>query len=136
MKEERLKQLESMMRQKIDIIIRSELSDPRLALMSIVEIKLSKELDNASIYVSHPGDDETRKAVVKILQTASKFIEKNLARATRLRRTPNLVFKLDNTLAQAARIDQLLETIKSENKSETKDESEKREDIPDDKSEA
>ena len=115
MKAERHKKVESLLKQKIDLIIRNELNDPRLGLMSIVHINVSKELDFATVHISHPGDDETRKAVTDTLQKASGYIEKNLARSVRLRKIPKLSFKLDDSLIHAARIDEILNTINDEN---------------------
>lgn len=114
MKEEKRKQLESMIKQKVDIIIRSELSDPRFQLMSITNLTVSKELDFADVHVSHHGDDETRKSIVEALNKASGFIEKHLGRAIRIRRVPKLRFKLDNSMIYAARIDELFKTLKDE----------------------
>jgi ribosome-binding factor A len=121
MRIERLKQIESMIKQKIDVIIRSEFDDPRMSLMSIVDINLSKELDFVDIYISHPGDEETRKSVLNILVKASGFIEKNLARSTRLRKVPKLRFVLDDSLIKAARIEELLNTLNKDKKPEDKD---------------
>ena len=114
MKEERLRQIESLLKTKIDLIIRNELSDQRLRLMSITQIKLGKDADVATVFVSHPADDEIRVKVVEILNTASGFIEKNLARAMRLRKIPSLKFKLDDSMIYAARIDELLDSVRSD----------------------
>jgi ribosome-binding factor A len=114
-KEEKQRQLESLLKTKIDIIIREELSDPRLRLMSIVHLKVAKELDSAMVYVSHPGDEKTRKDVEKILKTAAGFIEGKLRNAVRMRHIPKLDFRLDDTMIKAARIEELLNSIKTEN---------------------
>lgn len=119
MKEEKLRQLESLLRTKIDAIIRDELADPRLRLMSIVHLKLSRELDSSTVYVSHPGDETTRKDVEKILQKASGFIEGKLRNSVRLRHIPKLNFKLDDSMIRAARIEELLNSIKTENSDDT-----------------
>jgi len=118
-KEEKLRQLESLLRTKIDAIIRDELADPRLRLMSIVHLKLSRELDSSTVYVSHPGDETTRKDVEKILQKASGFIEGKLRNSVRLRHIPKLNFKLDDSMIRAARIEELLNSIKTENSDDT-----------------
>lgn len=111
MKEERRKQIESLLRTKIDAIIREELNDPRLQLMSIVGIKLSKEFDVASVFISHPGEESTRNDVEKILRNASGFIEVKLRNAIRLRKIPKLNFRLDDSMIHGARIDQLIDLI-------------------------
>lgn len=129
MKEEKHKQLESMIKQKVDIIIRSELSDPRFQLMSIIDLKVSKELDFADVYVSHHGDDATRKSIVEALNKASGFIEKHLGRAIRIRRVPKLRFKLDDSMIHAAKMEELFKTMRNEG------ENQEPEDDPDKKDE-
>jgi len=129
MKEERKKQLESLMRTKIDAIIREELDDPRLKLMSIIDIKLSREFDVASVFISHPGDPSIRGEVEKILRNASGFIEAKLRGAMRLRKIPKLNFKLDDSMIYGARIDKLIESIQKErSESETNDTGDKKSD--------
>jgi len=129
MKEERKKQLESLIRTKIDAIIREELDDPRLKLMSIIDIKLSREFDVASVFISHPGDPTIRGEVEKILRNASGFIEAKLRGAMRLRKIPKLNFKLDDSMIYGARIDKLIESIQKErNESETNDTGDKKSD--------
>ena len=118
MKDEKLKQIESLIKIKVDAIIREELSDPRLRLMSIVHVKVSKELDSASIFISHPGDETIRKEVHKILKTASGFLEAKLRNSIRLRRIPRLDFRLDDSMIAAARIEELLKSIKTEDTEE------------------
>ncbi len=114
MREERHKKVESLLKTKIDLIIRNELSDRRIGLMSITHIKVAKDFDVATVFVSHPQDDETRQAVVDILNKASGYIEKKLGRAVRLRNIPTLKFKLDDSMIYAASIEELLESIKEE----------------------
>jgi ribosome-binding factor A len=114
MREERHKKVESLLKTKIDLIIRNELSDRRLGLMSITHIKVAKDFEVATVFVSHPQDEEIRQAVVDILNKASGYIEKILGRAVRLRKIPTLNFKLDDSMIYAASIDELLESIKEE----------------------
>jgi len=129
MKEERKRQLESLMRTKIDAIIREELDDPRLKLMSIIHIKLSREFDVASVFISHPGDPTIRGEVEQILRKASGFIEAKLRGAMRLRKIPKLNFKLDDSMIYGARIDKLIESIQKErSESETNDTGDKKSD--------
>jgi len=131
MKEERKRQLESLMRTKIDAIIREELDDPRLKLMSIIDIKLSREFDVASVFISHPGDPTIRGEVEQILRKASGFIEAKLRGAMRLRKIPKLNFKLDDSMIYGARIDKLIESIQKErSESETNDTGDKKSDEP------
>ncbi|MFH1514057.1 MAG: 30S ribosome-binding factor RbfA [bacterium] len=123
MREARHKQVESMLKTKIDLIIRSELNDPRLDLMSITHVIVAKDLGVATVYVSHMGDDQLRKTIVEVLIKASGFIEKILARSVRLRKIPKLIFKLDDSLIHAAKIDELLGLIKAEEQEEKREES-------------
>ena len=128
MREERHKKVESLLKTKIDLIIRNELSDSRLGLMSITHLKVAKDFDVATVFVSHPQDEEVRKAVVDILNKASGYIEKKLGRAVRLRKIPTLKFKLDDSMIYAASIDVILESIKSDENQKVDDNDTNKED--------
>ncbi len=128
MREERHKKVESLLKTKIDLIIRNELSDSRLGLMSITHLKVAKDFDVATVFVSHPQDEEVRKAVVDILNKASGYIGKKLGRAVRLRKIPTLKFKLDDSMIYAASIDVILESIKSDENQKVDDNDTNKED--------
>ncbi len=98
----------------LSTVLQQESRDPRLSGITITDVEVSQDLQNANIYYTHLGDLSETEAVQQALEHAAGFLRSELARRTRLRRTPQLHFKFDDTLIRARRIDELLEQIARE----------------------
>lgn len=106
-------------------IVRSEIKDPRVGFVTIMDVETSGDLQHATIFVSVLGKEEQRKETMEALQKASGFIRSEIGRRIRLRRTPELHFKLDTSLDYSSRISQVLRDIEEggagdESESETR----------------
>ncbi|MEK6372064.1 MAG: 30S ribosome-binding factor RbfA [Acidobacteriota bacterium] len=88
-------------------VIRFDLKDVTFGLASITEVEVSPDLHFARVYVSGFKEDEAR-AVVDALQQRRGRIRSYLGKRIRLRYTPELDFRYDDTSARAGRIEALL----------------------------
>ncbi len=93
-------------------VFRRELKDVNLGLVSITDVEVSPDLHLARVFISGLKEDETR-AAVNELQTRRGRIRSGLGQRIRLRYTPELEFKYDETTMRAGRIESLLMEIKS-----------------------
>jgi ribosome-binding factor A len=64
--------------------------------------------------VSVPGDDAEKTRALEGLQSAAGFLRSRAARALTTRTVPELHFELDKGVEHAARIEELLESIRRE----------------------
>ena len=92
-------------------VFRRELKDVNLGLTSITDVEVSPDLRLARVYVTGLTEEET-KAVVKELQQRRGWIRSLLGQRIRLRYTPELDFRYDETTMRASRIEQLLSDIR------------------------
>jgi ribosome-binding factor A len=92
-------------------ILQFEASDPRLEGVTIVDVKIDRELMYATIYVTSYGGEEDREDVIAGLKSAAGYLRRELASRVDLRHVPELRFKWDETIAYAARIDELLDSL-------------------------
>jgi len=97
-------------------VFRHDLNDIRLAMVSIMEVEVSPDLQVARVYLSGLKEDETRQ-IVKDLTAQQGRIRHFLGQRIRLRVTPELDFRYDETPARAGRIEQLLADIKKNEQS-------------------
>src|SRR5207237_10367165 len=97
-------------------VFRHDLSDNRLPMISITEIEVSPDLHLARVFISGLKEDET-KEIVKDLAAQQGRIRHFLGQRIRLRVTPELEFRYDETPARAGRIEQLLADIKTNEQS-------------------
>jgi ribosome-binding factor A len=95
-------QIASLLRESIQEVLARGLSDPRVrGLVSVVEVKLSTDLRQATVLVSVlPADRE--ELTLHGLRHAAAHIRSQVARAVELRRVPELVFKTDARLKKEA----------------------------------
>lgn len=96
-----------------EVFLRGEIQDPDLdgALLSIAEVSVSPDLRNATVFVASLGDADDV-LLLAALQRNRKFVRGLVARRVDLRYMPDLRFKMDDSLGQAERIDELLRSPK------------------------
>ena len=99
-------------KKEVSEIIRSELKDPRIGLItSVLKVETTNDLKYCKIYVSILGDDEKKGETIEGLKNASGFIRKQIAVRINLRNTPELKFILDNSLEYGFKISKIIDDI-------------------------
>jgi len=99
-----------MVRDALVEVLRRDLKNVDLGMTSITGVDVSPDLHFARVYVSGLKEDDTR-AVVEQLQNARGAARRFLGQRIRLRYTPELDFKFDETSMRAGRIEDLLHEI-------------------------
>ncbi|OZG71704.1 ribosome-binding factor A [Hahella sp. CCB-MM4] len=99
-------------------LIQRELKDPRLGMVTINMVKVSKDLSYADIYVTvlslRDVDDKTAiDDSLKVLKQAAGFLRAELGRAIKLRVMPQLRFHYDRTIGQAQRMGELIQQARA-----------------------
>jgi len=90
-------------------LIRDELTDPRVAQVSVTRVSISPDLHNASVAVSVLGDDIRLRAAIKALNGgASAKLRHALGRRMQLRYVPALHFIADTQIREADRVGALI----------------------------
>ncbi|WP_067515170.1 30S ribosome-binding factor RbfA [Endozoicomonas ascidiicola] len=92
-------------------LIQLEMKDPRLGMVTVSIVEVSRDMSFADIYVSFLGvdDQEQIDESLKVLNQASGFLRSQLARAVKLRFTPQLRFFFDNSLRRGAYLSSLID---------------------------
>lgn len=93
-----------------ELVLR-EVADPRLAHITITDVELDPELLYARVYVNALGDEAREQEVMAGLERAKGFLRRELGQRVRLRKTPELHFMWDATLAHGERINELLASL-------------------------
>ena len=104
----RTDRINELLREEISILVRDEVRDPRVGLVTITAVQTSPELDHAKVFVRMLGDEEEQEAALEGLRSAASFVRTQLSRRLHIRRVPELHFTYDRMLDEAARIEQLL----------------------------
>jgi ribosome-binding factor A len=116
----RIEQVNKLIRRELSELIQRQLKDPRLStFVTVTEVATSTDLRHAKVFVSHLGSEAEKQAILKVLESASGFLRKELAQNLKLRRTPELNFCWDDSIEQGDHILQLIDQV-------TKDETNRR----------
>jgi ribosome-binding factor A len=110
----RPEQMAETLRQVITDALAREVRDPRVGFVTVTAVLVSNDLSHARVMVSAPGEDADKTRALEGLQSAAGFLRSRAARALTSRTVPELHFELDRGLEHAARINELLNTIKRE----------------------
>jgi ribosome-binding factor A len=110
----RQQRLAELLFEELSIMVASELSDPRLSLVKVTNVDVSKDLRNVKVFVSHDDEEVSRREVMAGLRKATPFLRRQIAVRCTLRAVPELYFAYDDTPAQAERVDALLRRIAEE----------------------
>jgi ribosome-binding factor A len=118
----RQQRIEVLLKAEIGNIIRREMSDIITSFMSITDVEVSKDFSVAKVYVSFLSNRDSEKTL-ESLEKAGGFIRSELNKVLRMRRIPRLIFRRDETIAKAFKLEEVFEKIHS-NESGTSDDSE------------
>ncbi|MGI6604192.1 MAG: 30S ribosome-binding factor RbfA [Firmicutes bacterium] len=106
--------LQEAFRQEISDLIQRELKDPRIGFVSVTAVEISGDLRHATAYVSILGSEEEKRASLEGLRRATGFVRSELGRRIRLRYTPELEFRLDDSIAYGVKLANLIGQIQKE----------------------
>ena len=100
--------------EELSIIISNELEDPRLSLLGVTNLDVSRDLRTVKVYVTHSDENVSRRAVLTGLKNASAYMRRQIAERCGLRVVPELIFYYDESPERAARVDEILRRIAAE----------------------
>ncbi|MDX8046982.1 30S ribosome-binding factor RbfA [Gracilibacillus sp. S3-1-1] len=104
------------MKKELGDIISRKIKDPRVGFVTITDVEVTGDLQQAKIFISVLGDENKRQDTLIGLSKAKGFIRSEIGKRIRLRKTPELLFDFDDTIEQGNRIEHLLREInESEN---------------------
>ncbi|MDD5090950.1 MAG: 30S ribosome-binding factor RbfA [Candidatus Wallbacteria bacterium] len=110
---DRIDRVNSLIKDTVAFILTRRMKDPRLGLITIHDVVVSRDLQNAKIYFGVTNLSEKDETEV-LLNAASSFIRKELGKEITLRHIPKLQFIYDNSYEKGDRIFRLLRKIKKD----------------------
>lgn len=112
------------MKKELGEIIGRKIKDPRIGFVTVTDVQVTGDLQQATVFISVLGDEEQRENTLKGLAKAKGFIRSEIGQRIRLRKTPEITFEFDESIDYGNRIDSLLYQIKEENHSKENKENE------------
>jgi ribosome-binding factor A len=110
-----VERLREELHKEIGLAIAHEMCDPRVPeIVTVTEVKLAADCRNATIFVSVMGDEAEKKSAVNVLNNGASFLQHVVARRIVVKFIPKLYFKIDKTIEQSNRLNDLFNTIRSD----------------------
>jgi len=102
------------LREEISQIVGYELQDPRLASVTVTDVRVGANLKTARVYVTIAGSEEDHKAALAALRHAAPYMRKELGLSLNIPHIPELHFVRDRVEEAGDRVDKLLAKIEKE----------------------
>lgn len=110
----RPEQVAENLRQVVADALTRDIRDPRIGFVTLTHVTVTQDLSHAKLRISVPGDEAAKQAALEGLRSASGFLRTRVAKALTTRTVPELHFELDRGLEHAARINEVLASLKQE----------------------
>ena len=123
----RTQRIADQLQRELAQLIQFEIKDPRLGMVTVSYVKVSKDLGYADVYITVlplNGKDEAEAIVdsLKVLNSAAGFLRGELSRGVKLRVMPQLRFHFDETIERGRHLHHLIEAaIRKENQNDSND---------------
>lgn len=111
MPSKRIARLNEQLKREIAGLVRAEVRDPRVGLVSVTAVDVASDLGSARVFVRALGEEKARAECLEGLQAAAPFLRRELGRMLHVRRIPELRFQEDRSLEQAQRIERILHEV-------------------------
>jgi ribosome-binding factor A len=96
-------------RRELADLIRTELKDPRVGMVSITDVEVTADYAHAKVYFSTLAGSENVSVVMEGLQKSSGFLRRELGKRIRIHTTPQLHFVFDQSLERGADLSKLIQ---------------------------
>lgn len=107
----RPEKMAELIRDEIIQIVGYELEDPRVAGVTVTDVRMSENLRDARIFVTVAGKDEEALAALAALRRAAPYVRRQLGLALDLRHAPEIHFVRDTVEERALRLDQIFSEL-------------------------
>lgn len=104
----RARKLADRIQQIVAQMLDTRIKDPRLGFVTVTDVRVTGDLQHASVFYTVLGDEEARAGTAKALDSAKGLIRSEVGKQTGVRLTPTLEFHLDAVPETAAHLDAAL----------------------------
>lgn len=92
-------------------LLTQKIKDPRIGFVTVTDVEVTGDLQQAIIFISVLGDEKKKEETLVGLAKAKGFIRSEIGQHIRLRKTPEIFFKYDETIEYGNRIETLLREL-------------------------
>ncbi|PAU66206.1 ribosome-binding factor A [Pseudomonas sp. PIC25] len=114
----RTQRIGDQMQRELALLVQREIKDPRLGLVTITAVDVSRDLSHAKVFITVMGKDSPEQIAqnLEILSEASGFLRMQLGKAMKVRSIPQLHFHYDASIRRGAELSALIERAVAEDR--------------------
>ena len=112
----RLKRANSFIQEELTLLLGSSVRDPRVCPLVITDVDLTADRRVARVYVSCFSGGEDLQEALRGLESAKSYLRRELGQRLGWRFTPQLEFRIDQSLQHGAKIDGIFQALEQERK--------------------
>jgi ribosome-binding factor A len=111
----RTRRVGEQMQRELSALIRQEVKDPRVGMVTVSAVEVTRDLAHAKVFITVLGDAETRDASLAALNKAAGFLRHELGQRMLTRTVPQLRFVYDESIERGSRLSALIDrAVKSD----------------------
>jgi ribosome-binding factor A len=114
----RVNRVGEQMKKELGDIIGRKIKDPRIGFVTVTDVEVTGDLQQAKVFISVLGDDAQKENTLKALAKAKGFIRTEIGQRIRLRKTPEITFEFDQSIDYGNRIETLLHEVQNQGRDE------------------
>lgn len=111
MSDVRANRVAEQMKKELGEIFTQKLKDPRVGFVTVMDVEVTGDLQQATIFISVLGDEQQKHDTLLGLTKAKGFIRSEIGQRIRLRKTPELTFEFDEAFDHGNRIETILREL-------------------------
>jgi len=104
----RARRVEEQLKRLLSELVRREVKDPRVGLITITSVEVSRDLTHANVYFTPFAGSGDAESAREALQHAAGFLRHQVRNQMRLRVAPEIQFHVDDSVERGARLSELI----------------------------
>ena len=108
----KLERIENQIRREVSNILQNEVKNSKFGFVTVTDVEVTSDYSFANIYVSFLNTKElAAQDRLDEINRVKGFVRSKLAKRLSIRKTPELIFKIDDSIDQGNRIDEIIAQI-------------------------
>ncbi len=106
---DRTQRVAELVRRELAQALRTQMDDPRIGMVSITEVRVTRDLGLATVFVTRVGSHEEAEQSVAALNHAAGYLRRLLSRRLEMRTAPALRFRHDTSVERGVALTRLID---------------------------
>jgi|TARA_B100000809_G_C15023746_1_gene489394 ribosome-binding factor A len=108
---DRVRRVSELVRRQVSHFIVRELADEGLGIVSVTAVDMSRDLQQATVYVSSLAQGPDVESILFVLEENVPAVRRDLAQSLHLRRVPDLTFRYDESVERGQRLTKMIDEL-------------------------